>query len=174
MDKLCVLKDDMIEIYPKLLEADGWLLASPVYISRLSGHIACLLDRVRACGHGNLTHGMLRNKVGGALATVWMRHVGVEMTLLTLQQAFWIFEMIPVGVGFFGHMGAGGLTSIGGAGEYTEDDKHLIYKDKFGMLAAREMGKRIVEVAKIVKIGKAGFKDKIKFGDFRELKHGIK
>ena len=33
---------------PKLLRADVILVATPVYIGRMSGHLACVLDRMRA------------------------------------------------------------------------------------------------------------------------------
>ena len=38
--KFCSQNDDMAEIYAKVLQADGLLLASPVYIGRLSGYLA--------------------------------------------------------------------------------------------------------------------------------------
>ncbi len=36
----CVQEDDMGHIYPKLLEADRIILASPAHFGRLSGHLA--------------------------------------------------------------------------------------------------------------------------------------
>ena len=35
--KFCAQNDDMAEIFPKILAADGLMLASPVYVGRLSG-----------------------------------------------------------------------------------------------------------------------------------------
>ncbi|PWI49283.1 hypothetical protein CEE45_02765 [Candidatus Heimdallarchaeota archaeon B3_Heim] len=43
----------MSEIYPLLLEADGLLLASPVYFGRLSGCLANFVDRLRVFHLGN-------------------------------------------------------------------------------------------------------------------------
>lgn len=65
--KVCAIKDDMVEIYPKLLEADALLLATPTYFTRLSGYLAIFTDRFRAFVLGKHYRGALSNKVGGAL-----------------------------------------------------------------------------------------------------------
>ena len=36
----CAIKDDAQGIFPKILEADALLLATPVYLGRLSGYMA--------------------------------------------------------------------------------------------------------------------------------------
>ena len=55
-------------IYPKILEADGILLATPVHFGRLSGLMANMIDRLRVFVYGNVYRGQIRNKIGGALA----------------------------------------------------------------------------------------------------------
>jgi multimeric flavodoxin WrbA len=42
---ICAIKDDMMEVYPKLLAADVIVLATPVYFSMLSGLLKNFLDR---------------------------------------------------------------------------------------------------------------------------------
>ncbi|HEX7475550.1 MAG TPA: flavodoxin family protein [Dehalococcoidales bacterium] len=42
---ICVIKDDMTEVYPKLLKADAIVLASPGYFGMLSGLLKSFLDR---------------------------------------------------------------------------------------------------------------------------------
>ena len=42
---ICRIKDDMQDVYPKLLAADGIILASPVYFEMLSGLLKDFLDR---------------------------------------------------------------------------------------------------------------------------------
>ena len=42
----CHQRDDMNRLYPKLRDADVWVLATPVHGHRISGRIANLLDRV--------------------------------------------------------------------------------------------------------------------------------
>lgn len=42
---VCIIKDDMNEVYPKLLAADIILLATPAYFEMLSGMLKNFLDR---------------------------------------------------------------------------------------------------------------------------------
>ena len=42
---ICHIKDDMQQIYPKLLTADGWALGTPVYFELLSGLLKNFMDR---------------------------------------------------------------------------------------------------------------------------------
>ena len=41
----CRIKDDMPQIYPRLLAADGWALGTPVYFELLSGMLKSFMDR---------------------------------------------------------------------------------------------------------------------------------
>ncbi len=47
-DGNCVIQDDMQEIYPKLLESDIVVVASPMFFYGLSGQLKCLIDRCQA------------------------------------------------------------------------------------------------------------------------------
>jgi multimeric flavodoxin WrbA len=152
--QFCKQKDDMSEIYPLLLEADGLLLASPVYISRLSGRLASFLDRLRVFVFGNYYRGMLKDKVGGSLAVGWSRHGGLETTLLSINYAFWQMGMLHAPEhGRF--LGATGVTGPSGSGEFTPSDRHQVLKDEFGLNSARQLAKRVVELIEIIKLGKA-------------------
>jgi multimeric flavodoxin WrbA len=42
---VCVIRDDMNDVYPKLLEADAVVLATPVYFEMLSGLLKNFIDR---------------------------------------------------------------------------------------------------------------------------------
>lgn len=153
--KFCVQQDDMQEIYSAMLEADAVLLASPAYIGRLTGYMACMADRLRAFIFGNVYHGRLRNKVGGVLAVAWGRNSGLETTLLSLMSAIFILEMIPVvplhGPGSI--FGAAGVSSEGGTGKFNREDKLGVLKDEYGLAGARGLGKRLVEVTRLLKAG---------------------
>jgi multimeric flavodoxin WrbA len=46
--KSCVLKDDMQDLYPKLVEADAWVIASPVYWFSMSAQTKLFMDRCYA------------------------------------------------------------------------------------------------------------------------------
>jgi len=47
-DGNCVIRDDMDGIYPKLLEADGVIVASPIFFYGLTSQIKALIDRSQA------------------------------------------------------------------------------------------------------------------------------
>lgn len=153
--KFCAQQDDMVGIYPEALEADAFLLASPVYIGRISGYMACFTDRLRGFAVGNLYHGKLRNKVGGALAVGWGRNYGLETTLLSMVSAFLIMEMVPVGppYGLGSALGAAGLASQGRAGNSNGKGKFGILQDEYGLKGARALGKRVAKITKLLKAG---------------------
>jgi len=46
--KGCAIKDDMQEIYPKLIKADAWVIASPVYWFTMSAQTKTFMDRCYA------------------------------------------------------------------------------------------------------------------------------
>jgi multimeric flavodoxin WrbA len=41
----CRIKDDMLQLYPRLIAADGWALGTPVYFELLSGMLKNFMDR---------------------------------------------------------------------------------------------------------------------------------
>ena len=158
-DKPCSIEDDFIDIYKHVLEADGILLSTPVYLTRLSGYLATLLDRFRVFVHGNLYKDALRNKVGCSLAVVWFRYGGIETTLQTLTNTFLILNMIPVGGGMASFHGGAGVSSFDGKGGFDPKDKHGVLKDEFGLKTVETTVKRMVEVIKILKAGKEALKN---------------
>jgi len=155
--KYCGLKDDMQEIYPKLVECDGLLVATPVYIGRLSGQLSCFFDRMRCIGHGNRYHTSMRSKPGAALAVAFLRNGGLETALLSIWYGFATMEMVSVGGGLLestSQFGAAGLSSENGLAKVDRNDKLEVLKDEFGMRGAFATGKRVAMVAKVMKTGK--------------------
>jgi multimeric flavodoxin WrbA len=155
--KFCAQQDDMAGIYPHMLDADALLLASPVYIGRLSGYMACFADRLRAFAFGNIYRRRLGNKVGGALAVSWGRNYGIETTLLTLISTLLLMGVIPVGPphGLGSPLGAAGLASEGGTGKFDPADKLGVLRDEYGLKGARALGKRVAEITRLVRAGEA-------------------
>ena len=41
----CIIQDDMLKVYPKLLEADVIILASPIFFYGITGWAKALIDR---------------------------------------------------------------------------------------------------------------------------------
>ncbi|MBL7209675.1 MAG: flavodoxin family protein [Dehalococcoidia bacterium] len=155
--KPCAQQDDMVGIYPQIAGADALLLASPVYIARLSGYLACFLDRLRAFAYGNIYGETLGNKVGGALAVAWGRNYGLETTLLTLVSTFLMMGVIPVGTphGLGSPLGAAGLASEGGTWKFNPEDKLGVLRDEYGLKGARALGKRVAQITRLIKVGEA-------------------
>ena len=149
--KPCVQEDDMQEIYPEILKADAIILASPVYIARLSGYMAAFLDRLRVFTHGSLYKDGLENKVGGAIAVGWYRHGGIESTLMSLLAGFMIFRMIPVGGGTGCPWGAPVLASERGEGQFKKEVRHGVLDDDFGMNLVKNLVAGMVSVVKKMK-----------------------
>jgi multimeric flavodoxin WrbA len=92
-EKFCSIEDDALPILKKIRDCDVLILASPVYFSRLSGTMACIIDRTRCFTFGKNGHLALKGKVGVALAVGWCRNLGMETTLASLHGAFLVHEM---------------------------------------------------------------------------------
>ncbi len=161
-DKYCAKNDVMSrEYYPLIRDADAIVIATPVYIGRMAWTVAAFIDRFRALAEGK-HYGFrgpkganVKDKVLGVASVAWYRHGGVETAMwTTLYCTSGIFGMIPVTAGpsskatGFGY-GAGGM-SIGGM-----EDLANVQNDEYAMLTADNLGRRVVEVARIVKAGKA-------------------
>jgi multimeric flavodoxin WrbA len=61
----CHIQDDMQELYPKLLEADGIIFGTPVYFYNMASQAKTIIDRTMVTGHPDMS---LANKVGGIVA----------------------------------------------------------------------------------------------------------
>jgi len=150
----CCIKDDMLEMYPKIIEADALLVATPTYAGRLSGYSAVFMDRFRALVLGKRYRGVLRNKVGAAMTVSWRRNAGPETALLSVATAYLMWGMVLASPGEGGcEFGAVGVSSDGGSGRFVPEEKLGVLKDKLGMDSARALAKRTVELARIVKSG---------------------
>lgn len=151
--KFCSQNDDITKsVYHKVVEADALVLATPVYIGRLSWLMAAFIDRLRALAEGRYygirgpLGGVLMDKVVTGASVAWIRHGGVEMALMSLMQMAAIMGSIYVTAGF--SFGAGGVSAAP-LGEYG-----AVRKDQFAMRNAHNTGARLVQVARIVKAGK--------------------
>jgi len=150
----CCIEDDMLEIYPRIIDADALVIATPTYAGRLSGYSAVFMDRFRAVVLGKRYRGVLRNKVGGAMTVAWMRNAGPESALLSVATAYLMWGMVLASPGGGGsEFGAVGVSSDGGSGRFVPEEKLGVLKDKLGMASARALAKRTVELARIMKAG---------------------
>jgi multimeric flavodoxin WrbA len=61
----CHIKDDMQELYSKLLAADGIVFGTPVYFYNMASQAKTVIDRTMPMGRPDMS---LANKVGGVVA----------------------------------------------------------------------------------------------------------
>jgi multimeric flavodoxin WrbA len=149
----CCIKDDMLEFWPKIIEADGYLWATPVYGSNPSWLFNMFMDRWRCLAHSNFFQGALDNKVVGNLAVLWFRESGAETCLQSMIWRTLTMGMHPA-CGFNSRKyGAIGLSTIHGTGIIApedKDDKHLVLRDEHGCQSARIIGRRTVFLARVM------------------------
>ena len=135
-------RDDFPQIEAKLRAPNvgGIIIGTPVYFSNMSSLCKAFLDRWMAFR----STFALRNKVGGAVAVGAARNGGQELTLQTIHAAMFCQDMIIVSDGK-------PTARLGGILVSTKDD---ITNDEAGLATARSLGRRVAEVALMLR--KAG------------------
>lgn len=139
-----VYLDDMHDYYQTILEADGFILGSPVYQMSPSALMQAFLNRFRPLGR-YLGKGQWATKVGGAIAVGGMRHGGQETTLESLNNFFFCNGMTVV---------SGGIFAYNGGAVWSNDKKEQGAKeDEIGLNTVRVIGRRVAVIAKLLKAG---------------------
>ena len=130
-DKQCVMKDDIAnECIEKMMNAEGIVLGSPVYVADVSPELKALIDR--ACMVAKANGGMLRRKVGTAVVAV--RRAGSVRTMDSINHLFFISEMIVPGSSYWNM--AFGL------------EKGEVEKDAEGMQTMKTLGENMAWLMK--------------------------
>ena len=97
-DKRCVQTKDNLNAYvEKMVDADGIILGSPVYVASVSSEMKALIDR--ACMVCKANGGLLRLKVG--VAVIAARRAGQIHAFDTINHFFFINEMIVPGSSYW-------------------------------------------------------------------------
>jgi len=122
-----------------LSSSDAVIVGSPVYFANMSGEVKTFFDNW-SLKFGLFQDRKMRNKVGAAFATGAAVSAGKEFTILGILAAMLNNQMIVVS-------GGGGF----GASATTGPDSPGI--DEKELAAARDLGKRVAEVAAVVKRG---------------------
>lgn len=131
MNQTCVYKDDVNGAIQTLQQADGIVLAAPVYFAGMPGTMKSFLDRVFLVSaiNGNL----FRHKVGGVFTT--LRRSGATATLDSLYHYLTFGEMIV----------ATGNYWVAGHGEQPGEVK----EDREGIQSLRLMAKNMAWILKM-------------------------
>lgn len=130
----CVIENDALNHYlEKMIEADGIILASPVYFSNVTPELKALIDRV---GFVSLSNGnLLKRKVGAAVIAV--RRAGATSVLSDINYFFHINQMIVPGSSYW-NMGFG----------LSEGD---VMNDKEGLDTMQHLGENVAWLLKKIK-----------------------
>lgn len=99
-NKECIVKDDMHQLYPLFREADGLVIATPVYNGGLSAQTKAVIDRTRATLAADPK--ALRGKPGMAIAVGGDRMGGQELAIQQIHTFYILNGMMPISGGFFG------------------------------------------------------------------------
>jgi multimeric flavodoxin WrbA len=133
----CSQEDDFPKMIPILSDPElaGLVVATPVYFGSMTSQCKAFLDR---CVMFRRNGFLLRNKVGGVIAVGGFRSGGQELTIQSVHAAMLVQDMVVVSEGRpTSHYGA---TLWSGHPDGIE-------KDTFGLETARNLGKRVAEVA---------------------------
>lgn len=129
----CVFNDDAVKLNEILKNADGLLVASPVYYGSANGSLISLLDRMFYFANFDL-----RMKVGAAFAVA--RRAGTVATFDEINRYFTISQM-PVASGRYWNNGFGRA-------------KEEVEKDEEGLQNARIVARNMVFLMRSIALGK--------------------
>ena len=139
-------RDGMDEIYPKLMEASGLILASPVYFGQLNSQMKMFMDRTEGLlryGYSKYKYG-LSCKVGGAIAVGGNRNAGEEFTIQCMHYFFHVHDMIVVGSGDAFrpgcYLGGGGTTH-----PKRGHDRTAVSEDELGIKSSSNTGRKVAK-----------------------------
>jgi multimeric flavodoxin WrbA len=129
----CSIKDDLFPIYLKMKEADGIILASPVYYGSATALIKGLMERTGYISRFNKEP--FKGKVGGPLVVA--RRAGHNFTMAQLTMWYQILGLVVPGSSYWN-------IAFGRAeGEVTKDEE--------GMKTTWNFGKNVAFVIKKLK-----------------------
>lgn len=138
-NKVCRIRDDMFELYELLKNADGIIIATPVYNGGVSAQTKALMDRCRALVAAD--YNFFRGKIGMAIAVGGDRIGGQELAIQQIITFYILNGIIPVSGGSFG-------ANIG-ATFWSKDSLEGVKGDEEGFRSLRKTVKRFAEMLKI-------------------------
>ncbi len=134
-NKECIVKDDMHKLYPLIREAEGYVIATPVYNGSMSAQTKIVIDRTRATLAADAK--ALHRKPGMAIAVGGDRMGGQELALQQIHTFYILNGMIPVSGGFFG-------ANLG-ATFWSHDTLEDAQKDEEGFRSLRKTTRKFAE-----------------------------
>ncbi len=142
-DRCTVFQDDMTELYDKFYEADGIIIASPVYEMNVTAQTAVFMDRFRSAWlKGIQEPEFFTRKVGAGITVGGTRNGGQEMTMNAINNFFLTQGMT---------LCSGGNGMYTGAMLWNPGDGTTRMDDPEGMENAGILGKKVAIMARIMK-----------------------
>ncbi len=142
-DRCTVFTDDMTELYDKFYEADGVIIASPVYEMNMTAQTAVFMHRFRSAWLKAIREPeFFMRKVGAGITVGGTRNGGQEMAMNAINNFF---------------LAQGMTLCTGGNGMYTGDmlwnpgDGSTDMDDPKGLENAAILGKKVAIMARIMK-----------------------
>lgn len=133
----CIHDDDFMKLLPRLTQPDigGVIIGTPVYMGVMTGLLKNFLDRAVMLRRAKF---LWQDVVAGTLAVGQARNGGQELTNQAVQHTLLVQNMVLVSDGpEFCHYGATLSSGLPGG----------IENDEFGLTTARNLGKRVAELA---------------------------
>ena len=118
-------EDDVNGCIEKMIQADGFILASPTYFADLTPEMKALIDRAGYVARAN--DGLFKRKVGAAVVAA--RRAGAIHAFDSMNHFFFISEMIVPGSNYW-NLGFG-------------LDKGDVEKDEEGLQTMKQLGKNM-------------------------------
>lgn len=133
----CFEGTKMEEAFDLLAKADGVVIGSPVYFGTVSGQLKALFDKTRKLRKEQ----GLYNTVGAGVTVATTKYGGQETTMRAIHDIMLVHGMVIVGDGYvendMGHLGASAHRPAA--------------NDDYALARAKIIGKRLVEVANLLK-----------------------
>jgi len=140
----CTIKDDMEILHQKMLEADGILLAAPVYIASMPGQVKTFIDRCRTFVHDY----RLRGKVAAPLTVAFFRNAGEDTTLQMMTRSLLAIGLTVVS------FGASAVSTREGPGILVRETRFAVTEDIMGMAVMQSAATQVAQAALQLKAGK--------------------
>lgn len=142
-DRCTVFNDDMTELYDKVYQADGIIIATPVYEMNVTAQLAAFFGRFRSAWKLSVQNPYyFTRKVGGAIAVGGTRNGGQESTIHAIHNFFHTQGILVCG---------GGSGIYSGASLWNPGDGSGTMEDEMGIENAKSLGTKIAYLAKALK-----------------------
>ena len=142
-DRCTLYEDDMTPLYDTFYNADGYLIASPVYDMAIPAQLVTFFNRFRASYtilKDNPSYFM--RKAGGALAVGGTRNGGQETAIQIIHNFYNTMGMTIVN---------GSMAGYAGASLWSRDRKaEGVKEDRFGLQNAVDLGRKVAAMVSLL------------------------